>query len=73
LKTQRILEPVQTEQGELEAARRQPGRVLANSGFSRNDRLSRFLRFVVERHLEGKHSDIKESLLRPGVEAGPPR
>lgn len=63
LKTRGILEPVQTQEGELQAARRQLERVLASSGFFRNERLSRFLRFVVERHLEGRDSEIKESLL----------
>jgi serine/threonine-protein kinase len=32
----------------------------------RNDRLSRFLRFVVEQHLEGKEAELKESLV--GIE-----
>ena len=52
-----------TEEAELQAARRQLERVLASPGFARNERLSRFLRFVVERHLEGRDSEIKESLL----------
>src|SRR5215831_12835595 len=37
--------------------------VLASSGFARNDRLSRFLRFVVERHLDGKDHELKESVI----------
>ena len=41
-------------------------RILASRGFSRNERLSRFLRFVVERALEGKGLELKESLI--GVE-----
>lgn len=41
-------------------------RVLSSSSFKQNERLSRFLRFVVERHLEGKDDEIKESLI--GVE-----
>jgi len=45
------------------AARRQLERVLASQCFSRNDRLSRFLRFVVERRLEGRDSELKESVL----------
>ena len=52
-----------TEELELQAARRQLERVLASPGFARNERLSRFLRFVVERHLEGRDGEIKESLL----------
>ena len=47
----------------VEAARRQLERVLASPGFSRNERLSGFLRFVVEQHLAGKDAEIKESLI----------
>jgi TolB-like protein len=51
--------------GEVEgqAAQRQLERLLASPGFARNARLSRFLRFVVESHLEGKDSELKESLV----------
>jgi tetratricopeptide (TPR) repeat protein len=45
------------------AARRQLERVLASRCFSRNDRLSRFLRFIVDRRLEGRDGEIKESVL----------
>src|SRR5277367_5137562 len=45
------------------AARRQLERVLASHCFSRNDRLTRFLRFIVDRRLEGRDSEIKESVL----------
>jgi TolB-like protein/Flp pilus assembly protein TadD len=38
-------------------------RVLASDGFSRNERMSRFLRFLVERHLEGRTGELKESLI----------
>ncbi len=48
---------------EVEAARRQLERVLASAGFSRNERLAGFLRFVVEQHLEGKDDEIKESVI----------
>ena len=48
------------------AIRAEVGRVLASPGFARNERLSRFLRFVVERHLEGREDEIKESVI--GVE-----
>ncbi len=41
-------------------------RVLSSSGFARNERLSRFLRFLVERHLDGRDEEIKESLI--GIE-----
>ena len=37
--------------------------MLASAGFSRNERLSRFLRFVVERHLEGRDGELKESVI----------
>jgi serine/threonine-protein kinase len=50
-------------ESEVQAARRQLERVLAGSGFARNERLSRFLRFVVERHLEGKNHELKESVI----------
>jgi TolB-like protein/Flp pilus assembly protein TadD len=38
-------------------------RILASPGFARNERLSRFLRFVVEQHLAGKDQELKESVL----------
>ena len=46
-----------------EGARRQLDKVLASAGFARNERLARFLRFIVEWHLEGRDSEIKESVL----------
>ncbi len=46
-----------------EAVRNQLDRVLASPSFCRNERLSRFLRFVVERRLEGRESELKESLI----------
>ncbi len=51
---------------EPEAARRQLERVLESPGFARNERLSRFLRFLVERRLEGRDDELKESVI--GVE-----
>src|SRR5262247_2377111 len=48
---------------EAQAARRQLDKVLASPGFARNERMSRFLRFVVERHLEGRDQELKESLI----------
>ncbi len=50
-------------ESEAQAARRQLERVLASAGFSRNERLSRFLRFVVEGHLDGKDQELKESVI----------
>lgn len=49
-----------------QAVRQELERVLSSSGFARNERLSRFLRFLVERHLEGRDDEIKESLI--GIE-----
>lgn len=48
---------------EAQAARRQLERVLKSPGFFRNERLSGFLRFVVEGHLEGKDRELKESVI----------
>jgi adenylate cyclase len=45
---------------------KQLGKILSSAGFVRNDRLSRFLRFVVTRQLEGKADELKESLV--GIE-----
>src|SRR5581483_4443779 len=38
-------------------------RILASPGFVRNERLSNFLRFIVEQKLQGKAGDLKESVL----------
>jgi len=46
-----------------DSVRKQLHRVLANSSFARNHRLSRFLQFVVERKLEGRDHELKESLI----------
>src|SRR5215468_9086146 len=46
-----------------QAVREQLDRVLRSPGFAHNERLSRFLRFVVERHLEGKDDELKESVI----------
>jgi TolB-like protein/Flp pilus assembly protein TadD len=50
-------------ESEAQAVRRQLERVLASSGFSRNERMSRFLRFVVEGHLDGRDHELKESVI----------
>ena len=52
-----------TGEAQRQATLRQLDRILASPGFARNERLSRFLRFVVERHLEGRDAELKESLL----------
>ena len=54
---------METEASREQAVRQELERVLSSSGFSRNERLSRFLRFLVERHLEGKGSELKESVI----------
>jgi TolB-like protein/Tfp pilus assembly protein PilF len=53
-------------------ARRQLERVLQSPGFARNERMSGFLRFVVERHLEGKDHELKESVIAIEVFGRPP-
>ena len=49
-----------------EQVRSQLEKILASLGFQRNERLSKFLRLVVEQHLQGKAVELKESLL--GIE-----
>lgn len=41
-------------------------RVLASPGFARNERMSRFLKFIVEQQLNGRESELKESII--GIE-----
>jgi len=50
-------------EAEGQVVRRQLERVLGSPGFARNERLSRFLRFVVEGHLAGKDDELKESVI----------
>src|SRR5438128_9311385 len=57
---------------EAQAARWQLDKILASAGFARNERMSRFLRFVVERHLEGRDQELKESLIAIEVFGRPP-
>jgi TolB-like protein len=52
-----------TAESDVETARQQLERALASPGFSRNERLSRFLRFVVEQHLAGRDEELKESVI----------
>jgi tetratricopeptide (TPR) repeat protein len=61
----RAYAPKQVETEELggDAARRQLELVLASAEFVRNDRQSQFLRFLVERHLEGRDHELKESVV----------
>jgi tetratricopeptide (TPR) repeat protein len=53
-------------EAESGAVRRQLEQVLKSPGFARNERLSGFLRFVVERHLDGRSQELKESVI--GIE-----
>src|SRR5580658_2579412 len=48
---------------EPQAVRRHLDRALASANFARNERLSRFLRFLVERHLAGRDDELKESVI----------
>lgn len=41
-------------------------KILASSGFARNDRLGKFLRFIVEQHIQGTAGQLKETLI--GIE-----
>ena len=54
---------VSTAPTDSEAARRQLERLLASPGFRRNERMSRFLRFLTERHLDGQDNQLKESVI----------
>ncbi len=46
--------------------RKQLDRILSSPGFARNERLSRFLQFIVQQAIDGKTDEIKESLV--GIE-----
>jgi hypothetical protein len=48
------------------AVRRQLEEILKSPRFARNERQSQLLRFLVERHLDGRDNEIKESVI--GVE-----
>src|ERR1700733_14368680 len=61
-----MLDPMTSSRYSAEAVRNHLERVLASPGFARNERLSRFLRVIVERHLEGRDGELKESIL--GIE-----
>jgi TolB-like protein/Flp pilus assembly protein TadD len=51
------------EEFDSEVMRRALQRVLESPGFARNERLSQFLRFVVEKSLEGRGNELKESVI----------
>ena len=50
-------------ESDAQVVRQELERVLRSQGFARNERLSRFLRFVVERHLDGVDHELKESVI----------
>ena len=52
--------------------RRELEQLLSSAAFSRNERQSRFIRFVVEKHLEGKDDELKESVIAVEVFARKP-
>jgi TolB-like protein/Flp pilus assembly protein TadD len=54
---------MQPSEVDVHAARLQLERILASETFNRNERLSQFLRFVVERHIEGGDNHLKESVI----------
>ena len=54
---------METDPVRQDAIRQALERVLSSSGFARNERLSGFLRFLVERHLEGRDTELKESVI----------
>ncbi len=49
-----------------ELIREELARVLSSAPFARSDRVSKLLRFLVDRHLEGRDDELKETLI--GVE-----
>ena len=55
-----------TAQGNVQAVRDELERVLSSACFARVERTSKLLRFLVERRLEGRESELKESVI--GVE-----
>ena len=58
-----MLQFVELEESTSQAVRRELACVLSSPAFSRNDRQSQFLRFLVERHLDGRDSELKESVI----------
>src|ERR1700691_3609432 len=67
-----ILEPVAPMELQDQVVRRQLDGILRSPGFARNERLSRFLAYVVERHFEGRDDELKESVIAIEVLGRPP-
>src|SRR2546427_12118243 len=63
MKTRGTLEQMSSVESAAQSVPRALQRVLDSPGFARNERLSRFLRFVVELHLEGRDDELKESVI----------
>src|SRR5215472_3161258 len=59
----RLAHNVRYEQMDFERVRSQVERILASAAFADAERASNFLRFVVERKLEGRASEIKEFVI----------
>src|SRR5690348_14716376 len=59
-------EAMATAQGNEQVYRDELERVLSSACFARSERVSKLLRFVVERQLEGREKELKESVI--GVE-----
>ena len=57
---------MQSTESRSEVVRCQLEKILSSSGFARSERLSAFLRFVIEQELSGRGDQIKESIV--GVE-----
>ena len=58
-----FFESVQADEPSAADIRAELAHVLAGAGFARNARMSRFLTFLVDRHLEGRDGELKESLI----------
>ena len=56
---------------EAQRVRQQLDRILASSAFADAERASSFLRFIVERKLEGRDGEIKESVIAVEVLSRP--
>src|SRR5438270_8925980 len=52
-----------TAQERWQVYRNQLDRVLASASFTRSERVSKLLRFLVERQLEGREGELKESVI----------
>ncbi len=58
--------PMESALRERQLLKQELERVLSSDAFARTERLSKLLRFLVERHIEGRDDELKESLI--GVE-----